>query len=97
MDRTEKQKKILDFLCDTFNENDMQSVIDTVKAMDKEIDILRVDYRGTIGDGNQTLAEFYFMDTELSSEDAMYLNGIITLKTNVEADHYKKLADGIYS
>jgi len=90
MDRKHKQTTLLKTLCNTFNDNGLNAVIQKEKVEGHEFEILRVAYREYIGDGNETIAEYYFLETDITSPEALYFNGVITLKTNVGLEVYDK-------
>ena len=96
MDKREKQDRLLRNLMDDFVDGDMPAELFLKEETGGATDILRVAIDDFGRDGDDALAEFFFMDLEdTGAEDVVYFASVVTLDEELEQAHLPKLFEAI--
>jgi len=82
------EHKLLQRVCDAFSEGNYPSKIETYNVQGQDVEIARVMYNDPESDGNEEIAEFYFLDTPLSADDVLYFTGLITIAQEIPFERF---------
>jgi len=87
MEKTEKKSielRLLKHLNEVFSENGFASEMDKAQLGTTAFDLCRVFYVEEDDAENDECAEFFFLNTPLSSDDALYFIGLVTLFREID-------------
>ena len=96
MDKRETQDRLLRSLMNDFVEGDMPAELFRKEETGGATDILRVAIDDFGSDGDDALAEFFFLDLEeTGAEDVMYFGSVLTLDDQLEEAHLPELFEAV--